>query len=241
MHLLGKEGVGGSIPLSSTKNINNTVIRWLIMFVLFLASPVMVQAKTQTSGSLGGILINDDDITITGSVKHVTDKKPTEYSFEADAIYRTGNERTQRQQINAFTKLNQDVHRGHYVQAAVRYRHDTRSRFQHQAVYTVGHGYRILRTDKTRISNEISAGYKHGTDELSEFIVRDSVWLSHDMNKTTSVSNKFLIEQGQRTFIQNRFELKFKITENTSISIQDIYTKDDREDNTFSFAFGIKF
>jgi putative salt-induced outer membrane protein YdiY len=217
------------------------MLKRLIILCLLLSTPVVAQAKSETSGSLGGILINDDDITITGSIKHITDKKPTEYFFEADAIYRTGNERTQRQQVNAFTKLNQDIHKSHYIQTAVRYRHDTRSRFQNQAVYTVGHGYRILRTDKTRISNEISAGYKHGTNELSEFIVRDSVWLSHNLSKTTSVTNKFLIEQGQRTFIQNRFELKFKIGENTSVSIQDIYTKDDREDNTFSFAFGIKF
>lgn len=216
------------------------MLKRLIILCLLLSTPVVAQAKSETSGSLGGILINDDDITITGSIKHITDKKPTEYSFEADAIYRTGNERTQRQQVNVFTKLNQDIHKSHYIQTAVRYRHDTRSRLQNQAVYTVGHGYRILRTDKTRISNEISVGYKHGTNELSEFIVRDSVWLSHNLSKTTSVTNKFLIEQGQRTFIQNRFELKFKIGENTSVSIQDIYTKDDREDNTFSVAFGIK-
>lgn len=212
-----------------------------LIALLLLFSPLAAHATAETSGSLGGILINDDDITVTGAIKHVTDKKPTEYSFEADAIYRTGNARTQRQQVNAFTKLNQDVHQNHYVQAAVRYRHDTRSGFQHQAVYSIGHGYRILRTDRTRISNEVSVGYKHGTNELSEFMVRDSVWISHKLSKTASVNNKFLIEQGQRTFIQNRFELKFKITENTSISIQDIYTKDDREDNTFSFAFGFKF
>ena len=146
------------------------LIRSIILSLLLLL-PSAVYARTETSGSLGGMLINDDDITLTGSIKHTTDTGPTEYSFEADAIYRSGNNRTAREQVNVFTKFNQDVHSAHYVQASVRYRHDSRSMFQDQAVYTVVHGYRILRNNRTRISNELSVGYKHGTNDLSEFIV----------------------------------------------------------------------
>jgi hypothetical protein len=49
-----------------------------------------------------------------------------------------------------------------------------------------------------------------------------------------------MVEQGDRTFIQNKAEIKYKLSETISFSIQDLYTKDWREDNTVSFAFSFK-
>ena len=216
------------------------IIRTALVILLLIVS-FPAHARSETSGSIGGILINDDDITLTGSLKYINDTGPREISVEADAIYRTGNDRTAREQVNAFIKLNQDIHPSHYIQASVRYRHDSRSFSQDQVAYTVGHGYRIIRNDRTRLSNELSVGYKHGSDGYSEFIVRDSIWLSHKLSKTTTVSNKFLIEQGNRTFIQNRLEVSFRLTENTTFKLQDIYTRDSRNDNTMSFAIGFRF
>jgi hypothetical protein len=217
------------------------MIKKLIFTLALMASfPAYAQVERETTGSLGGTVINDDNIVLTGAFKHVTDTGPREYSFESDILYKSANGVTSREQINAFAKVNQDIHTKHYIQAGVRYRHDPRTFSEDQAVYSIGHGFRIVKTDKTKISNELSVGYKHGTGGYSDVVVRESVWVSHKLSKTVSVANKFMIEQGSRTFIQNKAEIKYKLSEKTSFSIQDLYTKDKREDNTISFAFTFK-
>ena len=217
------------------------MIRKIIFtLALMFSMPAYAQVERETSGSLGGTIINDDNIVLTGGFKHVTDTGPREYSFESDILYKSANGVTSREQINAFAKVNQDIHAKHYVQVGARYRHDPRTFSEDQAVYSIGHGFRIIKNDKTKLSNELSVGYKHGTGGYSDIVVRESIWLSHNLSKTISVSNKFMIEQGSRTFIQNKAEIKYKLNEKTSFSIQDLYTKDWREDNTLSFAFTFK-
>jgi hypothetical protein len=217
------------------------MFRTLILSVALLFSfPAYAQVERQTTGSLGGTVINDDTIVLTGAFKHVTDTGPREYSVETDILYKTSNGVTAREQINAFAKINQDIHSDHYLQAAVRYRHDPRSFAEDQIVYSIGHGFRIVKNDNTKISNELSVGYKHGTDGFSDVVVRDSLWIRHNLSKVITLSNQFMIEQGSRTFIQNRAEIKYKLSEKASFSIQDLYTKDWREDNTLSFAFTFK-
>jgi hypothetical protein len=217
------------------------LMRFILPVLLVMSTaPAYAQVQKETSGSLGGTVINDDNIVLTGAFKHVTDTGPREYSFESDILYKSANGVTSREQINAFAKINQDIHSKHYLQVGVRYRHDPRTFSEDQAVYSIGHGFRIVKNDKTKISNELSVGYKHGTGGYSDVVVRESIWISHKLNKQLTASNQFMIEQGSRTFIQNKAEIKFKLSEKTSFSIQDLYTKDWREDNTLSFAFTFK-
>jgi len=217
------------------------MIRTLILSAALLFSfPAHAQVQRETTGSLGGTVINDDNIVLTGAFKHVTDTGPREYSFESDILYKSANGVTSREQVNAFAKINQDIHPKHYIQVGARYRHDPRTFSEDQAVYSIGHGFRIIKNDKTKLSNELSVGYKHGTGGYSDVVVRESIWVSHKLNETLSVSNKFMIEQGSRTFIQNKAEIKSALTDKLSFSIQDLYTKDRIEDNTVSFAFTFK-
>ena len=217
------------------------MIRKIIFtLALMFSLPAYAQIEKETTGSLGGTVINDDNIVLTGGLKHVIDTGPREYSFETDVLYKSANGVTSREQINAFAKINQDIHPKHYIQTGVRYRHDPRTFSEDQAVYSIGHGYRIIKNNKTNLSNEVSVGYKHGTDGYSDVVVRESLWVSHKLNDTLSASNKFMIEQGNRTFIQNKAEIKYKLSETISFSIQDLYTKDKIEDNTVSFAFSFK-
>ena len=217
------------------------MIRKLILtLALAFSFPAYAQVERETTGSIGGTIINDDNITLTGAFKHVTDTGPREYSFETDVLYKSANGVTNREQINSFAKINQDIHPKHYVQAGVRYRHDPRTFSEDQIVYSIGHGYRIVKNDRTKISNEISVGYKHGSNNYSDVVVRESLWISHKLNKVVTVSNQFLIEEGKRTFIQNKAEVKYKLSDRLSFSLQDLYTKDWREDNTLSFAITFK-
>ena len=171
------------------------MIRKIIFtLALMFSLPAYAQVERETSGSLGGTVINDDNIVLTGAFKHVTDTGPREYSFESDILYKSANGVTSREQINAFAKINQDIHPKHYLQAGIRYRHDPRTFSEDQAVYSIGHGFRIIKNDKTNLSNELSIGYKHGTGGYSDVVVRESLWISHKLNKAVSVSNKFMMK-----------------------------------------------
>ena len=83
---------GGSSPARGTKLLNSsleiTMFRTLILSaaLLFSSFPAYAQVERETSGSLGGTIINDDNIVLTGGFKHVTDTGPREYSFESDIL-----------------------------------------------------------------------------------------------------------------------------------------------------------
>lgn len=212
--------------------------KFMCTLVLFFSVPAYAQIEKETVGSLGGTVINTNSVVLTGAFKHVVDTGPNEYSFATDVVYKSANGQTSTEQVNAFAKINHDISKRHYLQTGIRYRHDPRTFAEDQIVYSVGHGFRIVKNDNTKVSNEISVGYKHGTGNFQDFVVRNSFWVSHKINKNVFASNQFMIEQGSRTFIQNRSELKYKLSDKTSFSIQGLYTKDLRTDNTITFALG---
>jgi putative salt-induced outer membrane protein len=120
----------------------------------------------------------------------------------------------------------------------LRYQHDMFSGFQYQASATAGLGYKIFDTDAIKLSAQLGAGYLRLRPEdliigpNSAVIARTlepaegsavgtfGVRYSQDLTKTTTLSDKLLVESGSTdTLITNALALTVKISTKLALSV----------------------
>jgi putative salt-induced outer membrane protein len=119
----------------------------------------------------------------------------------------------------------------------LRYQHDLFSGFQYQASQTAGVGYKILNAGDTKLSVQVGAGYREERpEELTELdtgqeiralLPRDSEAIftagldySQALTKTTTLSNKLLVETGSDdTLITNALALTVKVSTRLALSL----------------------
>ena len=101
----------------------------------------------------------------------------------------------------------------------------------------MGWGYKILKTEKIKISNEFAVGVLH-TDIRNELIFRNSLWFFYKVAPKLNFSNKFLYEAADTPLIRNETEFNYLLTDKIKIGLKNIYTEDPRSDNILSFNLG---
>jgi putative salt-induced outer membrane protein len=119
-----------------------------------------------------------------------------------------------------------------------RFEHDMFDGFQYQGSVTGGLGYKFLNTDADKLSAQIGAGYRRLRpediykdpdglvylrvvhDAMGEAIGTASVDYSHAFTKTTTLSNKFLVESGSdNTMLHDEIALTVKMSEKLALSV----------------------
>jgi putative salt-induced outer membrane protein len=119
-----------------------------------------------------------------------------------------------------------------------RFEHDMFDGFQYQGSVTGGLGYKFLNTDSDKLSGQIGAGYRRLRpedifrdpdglvylrvvhDAMGEAIGTASLDYSHAFTKTTTLSNKFLIESGSdNTMVHDDIALAVKMSDKLALSV----------------------
>jgi putative salt-induced outer membrane protein len=119
-----------------------------------------------------------------------------------------------------------------------RYEHDWFDGFQYQASVTAGLGYKFIDTVDTKLSGQVGAGYRRLRPEdiiknvdgvVTERILHDAsgeaigtagLDFSHVVTKTTTLSNKFLVETGSaNTLLHDDIALAVKMTDKLGLSV----------------------
>jgi putative salt-induced outer membrane protein len=119
-----------------------------------------------------------------------------------------------------------------------RFEHDMFDGFQYQGSVTGGLGYKFLNTDSDKLSGQIGAGYRRLRpedifrdpdglvylrvvhDAMGEAIGTASLDYSHAFTKTTTLSNKFLIESGSdNTMVHDDIALTVKMSDKLALSV----------------------
>jgi putative salt-induced outer membrane protein len=120
----------------------------------------------------------------------------------------------------------------------LRYEHDLFDGFQYQASATGGMGYKLINEDATKLSVQIGAGYRRlrpedifknpdGVvtarvlhDATGEAIGTAGVDFSHSFNKSTVLTDKFLMEAGaSNTLLHDDIALTVKMSQKLALSV----------------------
>ena len=125
----------------------------------------------------------------------------------------------------------------HYVFGLIRFDYNEFRPIDSRLQSNIGWGYKILRTEKIKISNEFAVGVLH-TDIRNELIFRNSLWFFYKVAPKLNFSNKFLYEAADTPLIRNETEFNYLLTDKIKMGIKNTYTKDPFSDNILSFNVG---
>ena len=201
--------------------------------ILFIASDA-----NGASGQfdLGGKL-DDGDLSFTTSVDHSWEGRRFKNDVEFDYRYQDKKDiRTTNKGLIGF-KQRLELKLKHYIFGLIRFDYNEFRPIDSRLQSNIGWGYKILRTEKIKISNEFAVGVLH-TDIRNELIFRNSLWFFYKVAPKLNFSNKFLYEAADTPLLRNETEFNYLLTDKIKMGIKNTYTKDPFSDNILSFNVG---
>jgi len=219
-------------------------LRYIFMAVLGL---MLVSPLAQAKGKIDfGGKLDDGDLFLLTSLRYTweTNAEHRERDIEFNYRYQDkSNEKTTNKGLIQLKERYEFADR-HYAFGLGRYDYNEFRTINHRTQVNVGWGYKILRTDKIKMSNEFALGYLNSAMDVSdsnsvnEFIYRNSLWFLYKVAPKISFSNKYLYEGSDIPLTRIETEFSYQILENTQIAIKNIYTEDPITDNIISFNIG---
>ena len=208
-----------------------------VMFLMFVAN----ELKADTSAKIGGTFVNlDESIVFTGSIDNKWETELWQGTFEADYAYKAEDGGQTINKFNTNGKLIKSLNDKHYVIGVSSYDYDEFRTNNDRIVMGAGHGYKILRTEKQKASIENSIAYliSNGNNEP---ILRSSLWYTYKLSTGLAFTNKLLWESGDDDYLRNETSFDYSLTENVTVGIKNVYTKDPIEYSIFNITLGVKF
>ena len=208
-----------------------------VMFLMFVAN----ELKADTSAKIGGTFVNlDESIVFTGSIDNKWETELWQGTFEADYAYKAEDGDQTINKFNTNGKLIKSLNDKHYVIGVSSYDYDEFRTNNDRIVMGAGHGYKIIRTEKQKASIENSIAYliSNGNNEP---ILRSSLWYTYKLSTGLAFTNKMLWESGDDDYLRNETSFDYSLTENVTVGIKNVYTKDPIEYSIFNITLGVKF
>jgi putative salt-induced outer membrane protein YdiY len=208
-----------------------------VMLLMCFAS----ELKADTSAKIGGTFVNlDESIVFTGSIDNKWETELWQGTFEADYAYKAEDGDQTINKFNTNGKLIKSLNDKHYVIGVTSYDYDEFRTNNDRIVMGAGHGYKILRTEKQKASIENSIAYliSNGNNEP---ILRSSLWYTYKLSTGLAFTNKMLWESGDDDYLRNETSFDYSLTENVTVGIKNVYTKDPIEYSIFNITLGVKF
>ena len=125
----------------------------------------------------------------------------------------------------------------HYLFSLLRFDYNEFRSINSRIQSTYGWGYKIFKTEKLKMSNEIATGLLY-TNNGNELIFRNSLWISYDVAPKIKFTNKFLYEVTTPEYIRNETSFDYLLTDTVKIGFKNIYVEDPVSDNILSFNIG---
>ena len=209
----------------------------LVLFTLLFATCQPLYAST--TANLGLTLV-DSDSTFNGKFKHNVEKGKWQSNYEAAYIYKKADGVEKTNDFYFQFKENYELTDKSYVIGVAQLDYDKfRTAYDMRTVVGAGYGYKILRTEKWKASNEISLAFLKS--DSNEVILRNSLWVSYKFSENFSLTNKILYESGNDMYLRNSTDLMYKLTDKVSIGVGNTYTDSIATKNIFTINWAIKF
>ena len=209
----------------------------LAVCMLFIATCNPVYAST--TANLGLTLV-DSDSTFNGKFKHNVEHGKWQSNYEAAYIYKKADGVEKTNDFYFQFKENYELTDKSYVIGVAQLDYDKfRTAYDMRTVVGAGYGYKLLRTEKWKASNEISLAFLKS--DSNEVILRNSLWVSYKFSENFSLTNKILYESGNDMYLRNSTDLMYKLTDKVSIGVGNTYTDSIATKNIFTINLAIKF
>lgn len=209
----------------------------LAIAALFAATPAW--ADTTGAVTLGGMFTDHGNATATLDSEFVTQNGPWQGVYDLNYNYQQSHSVTTVSMGGAEVKRNYAITDRNYAIADARYDYNEFRPWQHTAIAAVGWGYKIYRDDHFKISNELTAGYRR-TDFGDYAVARDSLWIRYT-NGAVVAYNKFLFEKSNIDYYRNQAAIQYNLNSTLAVGVQNLYTRDVKENDITSFTLGVKF
>ena len=212
--------------------------------VCFLASTAWAD---DLLANLGGA-VDTNNTLVTSNIsyanKDLTLSRFSQY-VDADYIYKSSKSSTSENLFELYAKVNYELDDGkNYLQTAGRYQYNELGTYTNMQVLGVGHGYRLIHTDRMKVSAETSVA-QAVSDGLNQTVFRESMWASYKFNDKLSISEKYLIETGGVIMFQkNLLAVSYNISDNVTARISHTWIRDSVNNqliNLVVFGLGLKF
>jgi len=200
------------------------------LLVTLIASTLShsVLAADDVSINLGGT--TDRTTTVVNTNVSYSHKDPANSAFseyvDFDSLYKSINKKTTTNLEDVYGKVNYNLDSHNYLQTAAHFQHNEFGRYQNMEVIGVGHGYRLINDDTTKVSLETSIA-KAESNNLNQTIFRESIWGSYRFTSNSSISDKLLIEEGGPIhYVKNIAALQYNFTKNVFGSVSHTWIQD---------------
>ena len=214
------------------KRIRDALILGAI-FVIILFSPM---ANGTGQVDFGG-KYDDGDLYVITSLDLSWESGSWERDIEFDYRYQDKKDiRTTNKGLIGF-KQRLELKLKHYIFGLIRFDYNEFRPIDSRLQSNIGWGYKILRTEKIKISNEFAVGVLY-TDMGNELIFRNSLWFFYKVAPKLNFTNKFLYEAADTPLIRNETEFNYLLTDKIKMGLKNTYTEDPFSDNILSFNVG---
>ena len=229
-------GIWGAMAYlrEATKLVGQIIFLLFLWAVFFFGWPG--NANAAGKADLGG-KYDDGDLYIVTSLDYSWDSERFERDIEFDYRYQDKNNITSTNRGLIAYKQRYEFKPKHYVFSLSRYDYNEFRSIDSRMQSNIGWGYKILRSDKIKMSNEFAVGVLY-TDMGSEVIFRNSLWFLYKVAPKLNFSNKLLYEAANTPLIRNETEFSYLLTDKVKIGLKNLYTEDPRSDNILSFNVG---
>ena len=214
----------------------------LVLLGLLLISPAVNSAGyVDFSGKL-----DSGDLSINTSIDYSWPVGKFERDIEFDYRYKDEDEIvTMNKGLIAF-KQRFEFKPKHYTFGLVRYDYNEFRPITHRRQVNVGWGYKLIRSEKIKMSNEFAVGYlnsemKEGSNSVNEVLFRNSLWFFYKVAPKLNFTNKFLYEASDIPLIRNETSFNYLLTDKIKISLKNVYTEEPDNSNFLSFNVGYIF
>ena len=209
----------------------------LTIVLTLIALPVFAGG----SAKIGGTFVNSDEATFTVSLDNQWEEGAWQRSSEIDYIYKESNDVETLNEFYGSTKINYTFAPKHYVFGQLIYDTDKFRADETRTSLTAGYGYKLLRTERFKASNEISVGFLN-SDLVEEVIYRNSLWFFYKVADKVSLTNKYLLEWGDEAddYVRNETSLNYNFDNGLVLSLTNTYTEDPVDNNVLGVTIGVK-
>jgi putative salt-induced outer membrane protein YdiY len=205
-----------------------------------LLSVIISNVYAESKATVGGTVVRDTSSVATAAFDHSKEYGPWQHALEANYIYNEKNNTRTRNEGYFSFKENYALDEKGYAIGSLRYDYDEFRDDSRRTTLGVGYGYKLFKSDKTKISNEFSVG-KMNHRLGWENVITNSLWVSYKVAKQVTFVNKLLVDWADNQYIRNKTELNYNFEEGFIVGVSNLYTKDPEIDNITTFNLGTAF